>query len=419
MSDWQPFLGYSEARQLAEAHGTPVYVYDEQRLRAQAAKVLGFPHAFGLTARFAVKACPTLAVIELFHQLGLHFDASSGYEVQRLMRAGVPASHISLSTQELPDNFAEYVRQGLKVNACSLNQLERFGQAFPGGRVGLRVNPGLGSGHVNRTNVGGPASSFGVWHAQLDRAVEIAARHNLTIERLHSHIGSGTDPEVWERVVELNLEIVRRLPAVESVNLGGGYKVARIPSEKTTDLQVIGARVKGRFEAFAQETGRQLKLEVEPGTYLVATAGALLSRVQDIVDTGAEGYRFLKLDTGMTEILRPSLYGAQHRMELLTAEPRAAEADYILVGHCCESGDILTPAPGDAEALQPRRLPEAQVGDFVLIRDTGAYCAAMPSKNYNSFPEAPEVMCRSDGSFALVRRRQTLEQMLANEVSLA
>ncbi|KAF0095195.1 MAG: diaminopimelate decarboxylase [Puniceicoccaceae bacterium 5H] len=419
MSDWQPFLGYSEAQRLATEHGTPVYVYDERRLRAQAEKVLNFPHAFGFTARYAVKACPTLAVIQILHGLGLHFDASSGYEVQRLLKAGIPADHISLSTQELPDNFVAFVPQGLKVNACSLQQLERFGKAFPGGRVGLRVNPGLGSGHVNRTNVGGPASSFGVWHAHLPQAKEIAARYDLVIERLHTHIGSGADPEVWERVVDLNLETVRQLPDVETVNMGGGFKVARVPSEQTTDLQVVGGRAQSRFEAFAQETGRELNLEIEPGTYIVATTGALLARVQDIVDTGEEGYRFLKLDTGMTEILRPSMYGAQHRFELLAAEERAVDAAYILVGHCCESGDILTPAAGDAEALAPRDLPEAEVGDLILIRDTGAYCASMPSKNYNSFPEAPEVLLRTDGSFALIRRRQTLDQILANELSLA
>lgn len=419
MSDWQAFLGVAEAEALAEAHGTPLYVYDEARLRAQAAKVKAFPNAFGLTARYALKACPTRAVLQIFHEEGLQFDASSGYEVRRLLQAGIPAAHISLSTQELPGDFAELLDLGVLINACSLLQLRRVGEARPGSRVGLRVNPGMGSGHLNRTNVGGPASSFGVWHAYVDEAKAIAAAHGLVIERLHSHIGSGADPLVWERVVDLNLEIVRRLPDVTTVDLGGGYKVARVPSEKTTDLQVVGARAKARFEAFAAETGRQLHLEVEPGTYLVATAGALLARVQDVVDTGAEGYHFLKLDTGMTEILRPSLYGAQHRMELLTSRATSGEADYVVVGHCCESGDILTPAPGDPEALGPRRLPVAEPGDLLLIRDTGAYCSGMPAKNYNSFPEAAEVLKRTDGRFQLIRRRQVLEQILANELPLA
>jgi diaminopimelate decarboxylase len=139
-----------------------------------------------------------------------------------------------------------------------------------------------------------------------------------------------------------------------------------------------------------------------------------LSAVQDVVETGSEGYRFLKLDTGMTEILRPSLYGAQHPISIIGKESNPREP-VIVVGHCCESGDILTPASGDPEALLPRLLPETSVGDLVEIGGAGAYCASMSAKNYNSFPEAPEVLLSSDGKFHLIRKRQSLDQILENE----
>jgi len=408
-------------RRIAALAGTPVYAYDEAALRRQAHAVLSFPNAFGLTARFAMKALPNANILRLFHEMGLHIDASSGFEVQRAIRAGVKPEAISLSTQELPANFADLVRQGVSINACSLSQLERFGQAFPGGRLGLRVNPGLGSGGTTKTNVGGPASSFGIWHEHLDQAEAIIARYGLDVFRIHSHIGSGSDPAVWLRVAEMNIALVERFPSVTSLNLGGGYKVGRMPGEKTTDLQVIGEPVKALFERFAARTGRKIHLEIEPGTYLVANTGVIIATIQDMTDTGADGYRFLKLDTGMTENCRPSLYGAQHPMRVVprdaaVADTPAPEMAYIVSGHCCESGDMLTPKAGDPEALEPRPLREAKIGDYLVIGGAGAYCSAMSTINYNSFPQAPEVLVRADGTPVLIRRRQTLDQMLANEV---
>ena len=143
----------------------------------------------------------------------------------------------------------------------------------------------------------------------------------------------------------------------------------------------------------------------------------MLAKVQDICDTGEGGYKFLKLDTGMTDILRPSLYGAQHPICILQKSPDPAEEEYIVSGHCCESGDILTPAAGDPEGLSPRKMRRARIGDFCAIGGAGAYCASMCAQNYNSYPASPEVMLKRDGSIKLIRRRQTLAQILENETS--
>lgn len=403
--------------QVAAATGTPVYIYDESRLRAQAITLLRFPAPYGLTARFAMKACPTAAILRLFREIGLAIDASSGFEVRRALRAGFSPGQISLSTQELPEDFAELVSQGVQVNACSLSQLQRLGSAFPGHPFGLRFNPGLGSGGTGKTNVGGPSSSFGIWHEYADEAAAIAAQYNLNIFRIHTHIGSGSDPVVWQRVAQLSLGLVGRFSAVTHLNLGGGYKVGRMAGEVSTDLLQIGTPVALALEEFAASTGRRIHLEVEPGTFLLANSGYLLARVQDVVDTGASGHRFLKLDAGMTEILRPSLYAAQHPITIFPAGgERVGELDYVVVGHCCESGDLLSPDPGDSEKLSSRRLPETRIGDLCLIGGAGAYCSAMSTTNYNSFPQAPEVLLGEDGGFKVIRQRQTLEQMLANEV---
>jgi len=402
-----------EAEHVRERFGTPCYVYDRAALEAAARAALGFPHAFGFTLRYAMKANPNLAILKLFRDLGLHLDASSDPEVERALRAGFPPGHVQLTSQVPSRRLEEFVGRGVIYNACSLHQLDRYGRAFPGHDVTIRVNPGLGSGSTKRTNTGGPASSFGIWHAYLDDAKTLAARHRLPIRGLHTHIGSGADPAVWTRVAHLVLEIVERLPDVTTVSLGGGFKVARVAGEEATDLVAIGSLVKEAFIAFRRRTGRALRLEIEPGTYLVANAGAVVATCIDVVDTGPDGYLFAKLDAGMTEVTRPSLYGAQHPITVIAAErPRAR---VVFVGPCCESGDVLTPAPGDPEALAPREVPRPEIGDVVVVGGAGAYCAAMSTTNYNSYPQAPEVLRELDGSLRLVRRRQSLDEMLANE----
>ena len=412
-----PFLSDDRVRRIQREFGTPVFVYDQATLERQAEQVLAFPNAFGLTARYAMKACPTAAVIRVLTGAGLQIDASSGYEAERALRAGVPGADIQLTAQETPADLHALVEQGVLFNACSIAQIRAFGQLFPGRSLSIRINPGLGSGHSNRTNVGGPSSSFGIWHEHLAEALAAAREHELTVDRVHTHIGSGTDPEVWARVALMSLQICTRIPDATRLSLGGGFKVARVSGEHGTDLQQVGLRVVEAFRAFAAEHGRKLHLEVEPGTFLVANAGALVATAIDVVDTGRDGYRFVKIDAGMTEVLRPSLYGAQHPIAVVAADGGARpRAEYLVAGHCCESGDLLTPEPGNPEGLKTRMLAQPRIGDAVVIGGAGAYCSGMAAKNYNSFPEAAEVLIDREGEARLIRKRQTLDQVLQNEV---
>lgn len=415
------FLTPSLCRELAETYGTPIYVYDEATLREHATKSLAFPNAYGLTVRYAMKANPTRAILRIFREMGLNIDASSGYEVQRAIAAGFKPHQISLSSQEMAENVDDLIDLGVRVFATSLEQLKRIGESRPGATVGIRFNPGLGSGGTSRTNVGGPGSAFGLWHEQADDAHAILQAHQLTCNAIHTHIGSGSDPEVWQRVAHMSLDLVRKFPDVTTLDLGGGYKVGRMADEVSTDLQEIGAPVKEAFESFAAETGRQLHLEIEPGTFLVANAGAILSTIQDIVTTGDEGYTFYRSNTGMTDVLRPSLYGAQHPLVVVPSTDRedGPVTDILVVGHCCESGDLLTPGSGDPEALAPRPLHHAEVGDLLVVEVSGAYCAAMTAKNYNSFPTSAEVLVREDGTHTLVRQRQAIQDLWKDEIELA
>ncbi|HOT51612.1 MAG TPA: diaminopimelate decarboxylase, partial [Candidatus Hydrogenedentes bacterium] len=265
------FLDEKQVRHVQQTFGTPVFVYDQRTLETQARTALDFPNAYGLTVRYAMKALPNRAVIQLFDGLGLHIDAS-GYEARRAMRAGVAPDKIQITAQEMPGDLGELLDLGVRFNACSLHQLRTYGALRPGSDVSIRINPGLGSGHSNRTNVGGPSASFGIWHEHLDAVMAVQRKFGLRIARMHTHIGSGADPEIWNRCARMSLDIAAQLPDVETLNLGGGFKVARMDYEVSADLQAIGKVIAGDFRAFKARHGRALALEIEPGTFLVANA---------------------------------------------------------------------------------------------------------------------------------------------------
>lgn len=413
MQDELNYLSQSQIDRVMQTWGTPIFVYSEKILKEQAAKALAFTTPYGLTVRYAMKANPNRAVVRVFKGMGIQIDASSGFEAERAIVAGIEPKDISVTAQELPKNLSELVAKGVWFNACSLYQLEMFGKEHPGGEVGVRINPGLGSGHSNRANVGGPASSFGIWHEQIDEVKAIAKKHKIKITRLHTHIGSGSDPDVWLRVADMSIAQAEHFPDVHSIDLGGGFKVARMWNEKSTDLSVVSKVVSQKLVEFYEKSGRKLHLEIEPGTFLVGGAGSLITSVIDVVSTGRAGYEFIKIDSGMTEIMRPSLYGAQH--PIVVVNDNTETQQYVVVGHCCESGDLLTPYPDDPEAISTRLLNVPQIGDPLVVEGVGAYCAYMSVQNYNSFPLRPELMLRENGKLEEIARRESLEEMLQLE----
>ncbi len=403
-----PILTHEEAFQTAEAFGTPIYVYSEKILREQARSALAFPAPFGLTVRYAMKANPNRSILRILNEEGIHMDASSGYEAERAMLAGTPAENILLTAQELPQNLEALVKQGVQFTACSLHQLESYGKLFPGTTLSVRINPGQTSSFHHKLEVAGSSAGFGIWHEEIPKLHALLQKHSLTVTRLHTHIGSGTDPEEWAEIAKLSIELLHQFPQATRLNLGGGFKVARVPGEKAADLQEIGTKVSMVLASFAKENARPIHLEIEPGHYLVGNSGAILSRIQDLTHT--TGQHFIKLDCGMTEILRPGLYDSRHPMTVFSeSKVQKNKMMYTVIGHCCEGTDLLT-------TKEPVCLPQAEIGDLLLIGGAGAYCAGMSTKHYNSFPEAAEVLLRENGEMQLIRRRQSLKQLMENEL---
>lgn len=407
------FLTPHEVKHIQNRRWTPTYVYDQKLAEENADKFLNFPNAYWLTVRYAMKTNPNINLLRLFTNKWLHIDASSWFEVIRAMNWWIHPRNIQLTAQEFPDEMKELFQSSLMFNATSLNQLEKYWKLRPGRDVSVRINPGLWSGGTKRTNTWGPASSFWIWHEYIDQIKEIAQRYNLKITKLHTHIWSWSDPKVWTRVSKMSLALANHFPDVHTLNLWGWFKVWRMSYEESADLQKIWEEVKQNFIRFYKKTGRQLKLEIEPGTALMANVWSIIATVKDLVDTWLKWNKFIKTDTGMTENARISLYWAQHPIVVVTDWEETDE--FIVTWHCCESWDIMTPAKWKPEDLKPRLLKQPKIWDPIVIEWAWSYCAWMSTKNYNSFPEASEILRTTKWKFIVIRARQRIEQITQNE----
>lgn len=399
-------------QQLAAEHGTPLWVYDAATIRARAAALQCFD-----VVRFAQKACANIHILRLLREAGVKVDAVSRGEILRALAAGyVAGADEIVFTADLLDHatLATVVEQRIPVNAGSIDMLHQLGAASPGHAVWLRINPGFGHGHSQKTNTGGEHSKHGIWHTDLAEALAAVRQHGLKLVGLHMHIGSGVDyghlAQVGRAMVGLVRETVLAGHDLHAISAGGGLSIPY----RDGDARIDVAHYFGLWDSARREAqglvGHALTLELEPGRYLVAESAVLLAEVRAVKNAGAN--RFVLVDAGFNELMRPAMYGSFHAMTLL---PRDGEArpvqPAVVAGPLCESGDVFTQGPG-GEVLT-RELPAARVGDLLVIHDAGAYGASM-SSNYNSRPLAAEVLV--DGEAArLIRRRQTVEELLALE----
>ena len=413
---------------------TPFFLYDEKTIVQKCRNVLALQNAFGLQVYYAMKANANRALLQLITSQGLNLDLSSLNEGRRAVLASIPSDRMILTSQDIPmgenrKEMEEMILRGLKYNVCSLRQLDLISD-FAGSHnipLAIRIHPGVGSGETITRNTGDKYSSFGIHLNDVDKALEIAVERGLLIDTVHVHIGSGGDSREWRENIDRELGFVEKyFPTVTTVNLGGGFKEARMPDEIPADLDDLGRYARERFEQFFERTGRKLKMAVEPGTYIMANAGFLVTRVLDKKSTGPAGYKFLILDGGMDANTRPLLYGSKHPFYVISKDGRLLSSEFdrqkdssesfVVAGRCCETGDSQT-----LDALGhviPRQMAAPENDDFVVIGGVGAYCSAMSLANYNSYFQSPEVLLRQSGEIQIIRKLQTMEQIVTNECPL-
>lgn len=417
-----------------ENYGTPIYLYDESLIIQRCKAILSMPNAYGIGVRYAMKANSGKSLLRIISGQGLMIDASSLNEAKRAHLAGIPLKDIFLTTQEIPDgkerkDLEEMMLKGLKYNVCSMEQLQRIGDFAQANKIDLsiRIHPGVGSGESASRNTGDKYSCFGVHLSDVDQALGYAKERSLQFTEVHVHIGSGGDPEVWRQNIDLELGIIEKyFPDCHTVSFGGGLKEGRMPGEIVADIQALGEYAKQQIEKFYEKNGRKLKMEIEPGTYIVANSGYAVTTVVDKKQTGADGFNFIIVDGGMEINARPLIYGSQHPFyivskngELLSSDYAAASmgnSDYeaIVVGRCCESGD--SQSLDSNHNILTRKMAEPEIGDILVIGGAGAYCSSMTPFNYNSHTQIPEVLFTQSGELKLIRKGQTLEQIVENEL---
>lgn len=394
---------------LAAEHGTPFFLYDAEVIRERIASLRAFD-----VVRFAQKACSNIHVLELMRAEGLCVDAVSLGEIERAVRAGFSAEGHPVGIVYTADLFdeatlARVLELDIPVNAGSTDMLSQLGRRRPGHRVWLRVNPGFGHGHSRKTNTGGEWSKHGIWHEHLDGALRQIEKYRLDLVGLHMHIGSGTDFEHLRRVCDAMVAQVRALDVdVRAISGGGGLPIPYLPDDDLFDTASLHRLWDDARRQVEEIVGHDVSLEIEPGRYLVAEAGVLVAEVRAVKRQGAN--RFFVVDAGFNDLVRPSMYGSFHEISIVRSDGRRVEGPVeptVVAGPLCESGDVFTQEEGGV--VVPRELPDAEVGDLVVLHHAGAYGASMAS-NYNTRPLAPEVLL--DGAPRLIRRRQSIEELL-------
>lgn len=412
---------------LADRLGTPFYLYDGPTLRAALGRLRELVAATpGVVVRYAMKANSARKVLELVREAGFWIDAVSGNEVLRAERAGFALGHeppvVLLTADVYRDNALEVIlRRGVLPNVGSPGQIAQLARAGYRGPIVLRVNPGFGHGHVQACDTGGPSSKHGIWHEDpvLASARELAAVHGLPIVGLHAHIGTGPEPRDFDRnlgkLVDAFAGLLPAFPDATVVNFGGGIPHPYRPGQPAYDLGWLRPVLREAVDRFAAVQGRPVRVELEPGRYPVAGMGYLVSRVHDVKDTLANakgpGHRFVMVDGGFCDLLRPAMYGAYHHISVLGKGSGRPAEPLVVAGPLCESGDVFT--RDEHELLDPRELPRPEPGDLLVLHDAGAYGEAM-SSNYVSQGRVPQVFWE-DGRATLIARRETVEDLVARE----
>lgn len=400
---------------LARRFGTPTFVYDAAVMLQRLADLKAFDQV-----RYAQKACSNLAILDLLRRHGALVDTVSAFEIRRAMAAGYTAAGSPPPIVYTADVFDAdaldlCVKENVHVNCGSPDMIDQLGTRAPGREITLRINPGFGHGHSQKTNTGGKQAKHGIWHTQIADCLARASRHELRVTGLHMHIGSGTDLEHLGQVCTAMRRAAEEVgPAVTSISAGGGLPIPYGQADDYVDLDAYYAlwdAARGRLQ---EEFGHPIRTEIEPGRYLVGESGYLVSEIRAI--KRQDDNTFYLVDAGFNNLARPILYGAYHPISIAPSDGHTgrSEQEVIVGGPLCESGDIFTQKEGGF--VITRRLPQARVGELLVIECAGAYGFVMGS-NYNSRPLAAEVLIH-DGRDHLVRRRQTFQDLIAGETLL-
>lgn len=386
---------------LAKKYGTPLYIYDEKILVSRIKELAAGPWEI----HYAVKANPSPEILKILLHHNIGIDAVSANEVDWAISLGFDPKKIVFTSSSLSVEEAKRViKKKVLVNLNSTEEIEIYGKIAAGTNIGIRINPQIKAGHHRHVQTSTEISKFGILLSDVEKAVETANKYNLKITMVHFHIGSGIlVASLFIRAFENVLKILEKvdLPDLTHINLGGGFGTPYHPKEKRLDLPFLIDRISELHNKFQVKTGQTTKLVIEPGRYLVAESGILVTKVNTVSKNDYQ--TFYRVDSGFNHLLRPTLYGAYHHF-INASKIKGKKERVVLSGNICEAGDILN--------SYPREVTKAKEGDKIAILDVGAYGISMGMEIYNLRGLPAEIIIKRNGKTVKFADHQSLKDIL-------
>jgi diaminopimelate decarboxylase len=408
VSKSQNFFGNTNPVALAEEFGTPLYVYNENILRERCREMKSLVNYKNFAVNYSAKANSSLELLKIVNDEGLMVDAMSPGEIYVNLKAGFAPENIFYISNNVDDAELQFaIDAGVKISVDSVSQLERYGKLNPGGEITFRLNPGVGAGHHKKVVTAGKKTKFGIEMRFLPEIKAILKKYNLKLIGINQHIGSlFMEGDAYAQSAAAILNFAKEFEDLQFIDLGGGFGIPykKQEGQERLDLKSLGEHLTKIIDKFVKGYGKEITFKIEPGRYIAAECGLLLGKAHSV----KENYdlKYVGTDLGFNVLVRPVMYDSHHDIEIYrkSDQPSTKNESVRIVGNICETGDIIA---------KDRVLPEIFEDDIIGVLDAGAYGFVM-SSNYNNRLRPAEVLIDKDGNPRLIRRRDTLEDIVRN-----
>lgn len=397
-------LSNKELINIAEEFGTPIYVYDADKIKEQYNKLTAAFKNTDTVFFYACKALTNINILKYIKSLGANVDCSSINEVKLALHAGFPPERILYTSNGISFCEIEEAKNlNVIINIDSLSNLEKFGKkyghSYP---VGIRLRPNIMAGGHLKISTGHKKSKFGIPVEQVDEIISLLDKYDIFINDLHIHTGSEIeDVDVFVKGIEVLFDIIPKFKELEVIDLGGGFKVPYKKDDSETNINLLAEKVNELFASHPNPGGKHLQVWFEPGKFLVSEAGYFITNVNVIKENPAT--TFVGVNSGFNHLIRPMFYDAYHHIKNIS-NPEGEEKNYSVVGNICETDTFAW----------DRKLNEVKEGDYLVFYNAGAYGFQMAS-NYNSRLRPAEVLLEN-GKPRLIRQRDVFEDLLKNQI---
>ena len=404
------FFGNTNPVALVKEYGTPLFVYNENILRERCRDLKNLVSYKNFIVNYSPKANSNLELLKIVKDEGLWVDAMSPGEIHVNLLAGYkPEQIFYISNNVSEEEFQYAIDAGVKISVDSVSQLEMYGRLNPGGEVAIRINPGVGAGHHKKVVTGGKKTKFGIEIQFIPQVKEILKKYNLKLIGINQHIGSlFMEGTTYAKSTETILSLAKQFDNLEFVDLGGGFGIPyeKQANQKRLNLKELGEQLTIVIENWVKEYGKEIIIKIEPGRYIAAECGLILGKINSVKMN--YDIKYVGTDIGFNVLIRPVMYDSHHDVEIYRESDVKSTKDELvrIVGNICETGDILA---------KDRKLPEIFENDIIGVLDSGAYVFSM-SSNYNNRLKPAEVLIDKDGNHRLIRRRDTIEDLVRNFV---